>query len=34
MDAAFDALPQSVIKAHLQHAQDSIREHAYKDDIP
>jgi transposase len=34
MDAAFDALPQPVIKAHLLHAQNSIREHAYKDETP
>ena len=34
MEAACDALPQSVIRANLDHAQNSIRDCAYKDLIP
>ena len=34
VDAACDALPEDVISANLQHAQDTIRELAYKDETP
>ena len=34
MDAACDALPQSVINAYLLHTQNHVRSLAYKDEIP